>query len=35
MDTNQRISRVGMNHEEKASLIWNVANSFFGAYKPH
>lgn len=35
MDTNQRISRVGMNHEEKASLIWNVANSLFGAYKPH
>ena len=35
MDTNQRISQVGINHEEKASVIWNVANSLFGAYKPH
>lgn len=35
MDTNQTINRVGINHEEKASLIWNVANSLFGAYKPH
>ena len=26
---------VGRNIQEKASVIWNVANSLFGAYKPH
>ena len=35
MDTNQKISQVGINIQEKASVIWNVANSLFGAYKPH
>lgn len=35
MDTNQKISEVGVNIQEKASVIWNVANSLFGAYKPH
>lgn len=35
MDTNQRIQQVGINSQEKAALIWNVANSLFGAYKPH
>ena len=35
MDTNQRINQVGVNIQEKASVIWNVANSLFGAYKPH
>ncbi len=35
MDINQRIQQVGINIQEKASLIWNVANSLFGAYKPH
>ena len=35
MDTNQKISEVGANNQEKASVIWNVANSLFGAYKPH
>ena len=35
MDTNQRIQQVGINIKEKATLIWNVANSLFGAYKPH
>lgn len=35
MDANEKINQVGMNHDEKASLIWNVANSLFGAYKPH
>lgn len=35
MDTNQRIQQVGINSQEKATLIWNVANSLFGAYKPH
>lgn len=35
MDTNQKIRQVGVNIQEKASVIWNVANSLFGAYKPH
>lgn len=35
MDTNQKITEVGTNIQEKAAVIWNVANSLFGAYKPH
>lgn len=35
MNTNKKISQVGVNIQEKATLIWNVANSLFGAYKPH
>lgn len=35
MDTTQKINQVGINIQEKASVIWNVANSLFGAYKPH
>ncbi len=35
MDSNDRIKIVGSNIQEKAALIWNVANSLFGAYKPH
>ena len=35
MDANQKISQVGINIQEKASVIWNVANSLFGSYKPH
>ena len=35
MDTNQKINEVGINIQEKASVIWNVANSLFGSYKPH
>ncbi len=35
MDTTQKINEVGVNIQEKASVIWNVANSLFGAYKPH
>ncbi len=35
MDTNKKISQVGVNIQEKATVIWNVANSLFGAYKPH
>lgn len=35
MDTNDKIKSVGINIQEKANLIWNVANSLFGAYKPH
>lgn len=35
MDTNEKIKIVGTNIQEKANLIWNVANSLFGAYKSH
>ena len=35
MDTNEKIASVGVNIQEKATLIWNVANSLYGAYKPH
>ena len=35
IDTNEKIKIVGTNIQEKANLIWNVANSLFGAYKPH
>lgn len=35
MDSNERIKVVGANIQEKAAVIWNVANSLFGAYKPH
>ena len=29
------INDVGRNAQENANLIWNVANSLFGAFKPH
>lgn len=29
------INRVGSNIQEKAALIWNVANTLVGLYKPH
>lgn len=35
MVSNTKIKQVGINIQEKANLIWNVANSLFGAYKPH
>lgn len=35
MGSNEKIQIVGVNISEKANLIWNVANSLFGAYKPH
>ena len=35
MDSNDKIKAVGTNIREKANLIWNVANTLFGAYKPH
>ena len=35
MNTNDKLKQVGININEKANLIWNVANSLFGAYKPH
>lgn len=35
MESNEKIKQVGFNINEKANLIWNVANSLFGAYKSH
>ena len=32
---NDNIERVGRNIQEKATVIWNVANAIFGTYKPH
>ncbi|MBP5444443.1 MAG: hypothetical protein J6Y60_14500, partial [Treponema sp.] len=29
------IKKVGSNIQEKAALIWNVANTLVGLYKPH
>ncbi len=30
-----KINEVGKNAQENANLIWNAANSLFGAFKPH
>ena len=36
MSTNDvLIKKVGSNIQEKAALIWNVANTLVGLYKPH
>lgn len=35
MNTEDRINIVGKNISEKANLIWNVATTLYGAYKPH
>ena len=35
MNSDERIASVGHNIQEKATVIWNVANTLFGAYKPH
>ena len=35
MSDENLIQSVGRNIQEKATVIWNVANSLFGAYKPH
>ena len=35
MTAEESMSTVGRNIQEKATVIWNVANSLFGAYKPH
>lgn len=35
MTSSERISSVSRNIQDKAALIWNVANSLFGAFKPH
>ena len=33
--TNNRIAEVGINIQEKATIIWNIANALFGYFKPH
>lgn len=33
--SDERITSVSKNIQEKANLIWNVANTLFGAFKPH
>ena len=35
MTSNEQLASVGRNIQEKATLIWNVANTLFGAFKPH
>ena len=33
--SDEKIHSAGHNIQEKAALIWNVANTLFGAFKPH
>ena len=33
--SDEKILSAGRNIQEKATLIWNVANTLFGAFKPH
>lgn len=35
MTSENILASVGRNIQEKSTVIWNVANSLFGAYKPH
>lgn len=35
MNSNLMLKKVGSNIQEKAALIWNVANTLVGLYKPH
>ena len=32
---NERFTAVGMNIQEKATMIWNVADLLRGPFKPH
>ena len=32
MTANEQLASVGRNIQEKATLIWNVANTLFGAF---
>ena len=31
----ERFAAVGANIQEKATVIWNIANALFGYFKPH
>ena len=33
--SNEKIAIVGTNIQEKATVIWNIANALFGFFKPH
>lgn len=33
--SNDKITQVGVNIQEKATVIWNIANALFGYFKPH
>ena len=33
--SNERFTNVGINIQEKATVIWNIANALFGYFKPH
>lgn len=33
--SNDKIDEVGINIQEKATVIWNIANALFGYFKPH
>lgn len=33
--SNDKIAEVGVNIQEKATVIWNIANALFGYFKPH
>ena len=33
--SNERFTNVGVNIQEKATVIWNIANALFGYFKPH
>jgi len=33
--SNEKITVVGANIQEKATVIWNIANALFGYFKPH
>ena len=32
---NEKFTNVGVNIQEKATVIWNIANALFGYFKPH
>lgn len=34
-ETNKKISEIGVNIQEKATVIWNIANALVGYFKPH
>lgn len=33
--SNEKIAVVGTNIQEKATVIWNIANALAGYFKPH
>lgn len=35
MNSDELIKEVGVNIQDKAALIWNVADTLRGPYKPH